>query len=160
METLKAILRGVWGKLISVWPPNRIVTVLGPLIFVPLAGYLAVKAAEWGLPPLDPGFLAGIFAAGALAAIEALRKFMEGWIAYEAQLADPAKDPVLAGVHKTPPPDIKESGTPVAGEYDVTYDDGEGLDDEALLSQPDDIAESDIDDADVAERRQRVPDAE
>jgi hypothetical protein len=42
----------------------------------------------------------------------------------------------------------------------VTYDDGEGLDDEALLSQPDDIAESDIDDADVAERRQRIPDAE
>lgn len=147
---LLTIARDLYGKLRQAWPPNRVVTLLGPLVFVPAAGWLAVKAAEWGLPNVDPGFLVGVFAAGALAAIESLRKFMDGWIQYEAQLADPDKDPVLAKVHQKPPPEVKESGEIVGGGDQVPSGDGD-----YELSQPDDIAESDIDDPDEVERRER-----
>lgn len=157
---LRAVLGGMWNRLITAWPPNRIVTVLGPLVFVPAAGWVAVKAAEWGLPPIDPGFLAGIFVAGALAGLTTIKKFIDGWIAYEAQLASPDQKPVLAKVHRVPPAEIKEGGVPLPPGGTGGEGSGGGIEEgppdaDFILSQPSDIAESDADDPDALARAEQ-----
>lgn len=133
------------------WPPNRVVVLLTPILFVPAAGWVTVKAAQLGLT-LDNDQVVGAFVAGGLAAITMAYKFLTGWQAYEAQIADPMKKPILAPGHQDPPPVKKEGGEPLPpGESGLES----GLDGDALLSQPDDISESDSDDPDLDERVER-----
>lgn len=141
------------GYLKKNWPPNRVVVLLTPVLFVPVAGWVTVKAAQLGLN-LDHDQVVGAFVAGGLAAITMAYKFLSGWQAYEAQIADPDKKPILAPGHQDPPPVAKEGGEeiPESGNDSQVYAD---MDDDAILSRPADIAESDIDDPEALERRER-----
>jgi hypothetical protein len=77
--------------------PNRVVAVLTPLIFAPLAG----AAAAW-LAEHFPGFqvdqkaLEEIFIAGALIALAPAIQWLHGWQKFEAREAELKRDLVLA----------------------------------------------------------------
>jgi hypothetical protein len=77
--------------------PNRVVAVLTPLIFAPLAG----AAAAW-LAEHFPGFqvdqkaLEEIFIAGALIALAPAIQWLHGWQKYEAREAELKRDLALA----------------------------------------------------------------
>ena len=168
----------IWSSIKKAWPPNRVVTMLTPLVFMPLAGWIATQVAQHfpGLPAIDSEWLTGVFVVGALGALTTAYSWLDGWKKYEAQLAHPDMKPVLAPSHKTPPAEIKEGGEtlPPGGdprpnrpdpgdwlgdELDLHEDYVPELDDEERLelSLPDDIAESDADDPDAPERRERIP---
>jgi hypothetical protein len=89
--------------------PNRLVAVLTPLVFAPLAGAISVFAADH-VPGLniDSGQLQSVFIAGALIAFGKAGLWLKGWQDWEkAQIAVPddvandmalgaAADPVAA----------------------------------------------------------------
>ena len=81
---MKDFVNSIIDKLQEVFPVNRIVVLLTP-VFAALSGWAATWAAENmpGLPPLDPHWLAGIFVAGAVAAITAAYAWIDGWQGYE-----------------------------------------------------------------------------
>src|SRR3954465_8696921 len=66
--------------------PNRIVAVLTPLLFAPLAGSVSALAAEY-FPGLDvpSSALQQIFIAGALIAFAKAAQWTHGWQKYEAR---------------------------------------------------------------------------
>ena len=72
--------------------PNRVVAVVTPLVFAPLAGALSAWLAEH-----FPGFnvpqdqLEKVFIAGALIALAPAAQWLHGWQKYEARQADSAK---------------------------------------------------------------------
>lgn len=81
---------GKWSvKISETWPPNRIATVLGPLVLVPASA----AASAWlasnfpGLPQFPPEQILAFATAGAIAAITMLYKFLSGWQRYEAREA-------------------------------------------------------------------------
>jgi len=65
-------------------PPNRLVTVLTPLVFAPLAGAISVLAAEH-IPGLDidSDQLQQVFIAGALIAFGKAGLWLKGWQDWE-----------------------------------------------------------------------------
>jgi hypothetical protein len=69
--------------------PNRIVAVLTPLLFAPLAGSISALAAEY-FPGVDlpSSALEQIFIAGALIAFAKAAQWTHGWQKYEAREAD------------------------------------------------------------------------
>ena len=69
--------------------PNRIVAVLTPLVFAPLAGSISALAAEY-FPGIDvpSSALEEIFIAGALIAFAKAAQWTQGWQKYEAREAD------------------------------------------------------------------------
>jgi hypothetical protein len=69
--------------------PNRIVAVLTPLLFAPLAGSVSALAAEY-FPGIDvpSNALEEIFIAGALIAFAKAAQWTQGWQKYEAREAD------------------------------------------------------------------------
>jgi len=69
--------------------PNRIVAVLTPLLFAPLAGSVSALAAEY-FPGLDvpSSALQQIFIAGALIAFAKAAQWTHGWQKYEAREAE------------------------------------------------------------------------
>lgn len=77
-------------QLQAKWPPNRIVAVLTPVAFVPLAGFLATWVANHfpGIPTLDPNWLSGIFVTGAASALLMAYKWIDGWQKHEARVVD------------------------------------------------------------------------
>jgi hypothetical protein len=72
-------------------PPNRIVALLTPLVFAPLAGAIATWAAE-NFPGVEvsSGALEEIFIAGALIALAPAAQWLHGWQKWEAREADAA----------------------------------------------------------------------
>jgi hypothetical protein len=69
-------------------PANRVVAVLTPLVFAPLAGAISVAAAD--LAPgvnVDPSSLTAIFIAGATIAFGKAAQWTKGWQAWEQQSA-------------------------------------------------------------------------
>lgn len=79
---LKELARQTWQKVKKTWPVNRVVTVLTPLVFVPVSGAVTAWLAVHfpGLPSFDPTVVAGYGALGAAAALAAGYKWMDGWI--------------------------------------------------------------------------------
>ena len=75
--------------------PNRLVAVLTPLVFAPLAGAVAVLAAEH-LPGLDidSDQLQQIFIAGALIAFGKAGLWLKGWQDWEKRQAEVSEDVV------------------------------------------------------------------
>jgi hypothetical protein len=71
--------------------PNRIVALLTPLVFAPLAGAIATWAAD-NLPgvQLPPGSLEEVFIAGALIALAPAAQWLHGWQKWEQREADAA----------------------------------------------------------------------
>jgi hypothetical protein len=83
--------------------PGRLVAVLTPLIFAPLAGSISVLAARY-LPgvDIDQGSLQAVFIAGATIAFGKAALWLKGWQDWEKREADAA-----------------------GGEVDLPHDDGE-----------------------------------
>jgi len=74
--------------------PNRIVAVLTPLIFAPLAGTIAAFVAH-NFPGVDisEGSLTQIFIAGALIAFAKAAQWTRGWQKYEERHEATPEDP-------------------------------------------------------------------
>jgi hypothetical protein len=84
--------------------PNRIVAVLTPLVFAPLAGAVAAWLAEhFPGVEVDQGALQEIFIAGALIALAPAAQWLHGWQKYEARQAELERDLVLANAAAQPP---------------------------------------------------------
>jgi len=133
--------------------PGRLVAVLTPLIFAPLAGSISVLAARY-LPgvDIDQGSLQAIFIAGATIAFGKAALWLKGWQDWEKREADAAGAEVdlphddgeaQAGAGVEQGPDlvqdaaleedpVEEDEDPVDGE-ELDFDDGD-LDD--LLADP------------------------
>jgi hypothetical protein len=98
---------------VSSLTPNRIVTLLGPTVFAPLAGFICLWASEH-LPGIDvphkvAGALstAGIFIVGAVIAHLKSSKWLDGWQKYEERAA-------LLGSGATPPAGEFHEAAPAA----------------------------------------------
>ncbi len=133
--------------------PGRLVAVLTPLVFAPLAGSICVLAARY-LPgvDIDQGSLQAIFIAGATIAFGKAALWLKGWQDWEKREADATstevdlphddgeadagtgveQDPVLAQDAAADEDPIEEDEDPVDGE-ELDFDDGD-LDD--LLAAP------------------------
>lgn len=77
--------------------PNRIVAVLTPLVFAPLAGAIAAWVAE-NAPGVDLSQerLTSIFIAGALVALAPALQWLHGWQKYEQREAEAERTVELA----------------------------------------------------------------
>jgi hypothetical protein len=131
--------------------PGRLVALLTPLIFAPLAGSISVLAARY-LPgvDIDQGSLQAIFIAGATIAFGKAALWLKGWQDWEKREADASGDVVDlpddhagSGFDEEPAPaqDAAPDDEPVEDEDAVDADedpvDGEELDfDESDLDDP------------------------
>jgi hypothetical protein len=77
--------------------PNRVVAVLTPLVFAPLAGAVAAWLAEH-FPgfSVDQNALEEIFIAGALIALAPAAQWLHGWQKFEARQAELERDVAVA----------------------------------------------------------------
>ena len=118
---------------------NRIVAVLTPLVFAPLAGVAATWAAK-NLPgvALPADKIEEIFIAGALIALAPALQWLHGWQKYE-QRQDDALARAATGFGIVPVPD---TGTPPLDEYDVPVDDFEYLDEGDELDDYDEFEDT------------------
>jgi hypothetical protein len=115
--------------------PNRVVAVVTPLLFAPLAGAVAAWLAEH-----FPGFqvdqkaLEEIFIAGALIALAPAIQWLHGWQKFEAREAALERDLALAdgavGVEGSADP-----GEPGDVDEPTDVDESTGLDDAADLEE-------------------------
>jgi hypothetical protein len=131
--------------------PGRLVALLTPLIFAPLAGSISVLAARY-LPgvDIDQGSLQAIFIAGATIAFGKAALWLKGWQDWEKREADASGDVVDlpddhagSGFDEEPAPaqDAAPDDEPVEDEDAVDADEdpveGEELDfDESDLDDP------------------------
>jgi hypothetical protein len=127
--------------------PNRIVAVLTPLVFAPLAGAIATWVAE-NFPGVEvsQSALEEIFIAGALIALAPAAQWLHGWQKFEAREAEAENAVRLAAAGAVP--EVVPEPLPVESEEAVDFAeleelaelsedlDGEleGLDEEALLA--------------------------
>lgn len=119
--------------------PNRVVAVLTPLVFAPLAGAVTAWLAEH-----FPGFnvdqdqLQAIFIAGALIALAPAAQWLHGWQKYEERQAESAKASVEAE-HATPQA-FEEAEPDAAADLEdlAAFDE---LDDLDQLDELDDLTE-------------------
>ena len=128
--------------------PNRIVALLTPLVFAPLAGVIATWAAE-NLPgvTVPRESIEEIFIAGALIALAPAAQWLHGWQKYE-QRQQEVENAAATGfgmvVAEPPPP---ESFVAVEEDYaDLDLDELDDLDDW-----------DEFEDTSVAEDEQPVP---
>jgi hypothetical protein len=129
--------------------PGRLVALLTPLVFAPLAGSISVLAARY-LPgvDIDQGSLQAIFIAGATIAFGKAALWLKGWQDWEKREADASGDVVDlpddhagSGFDGEPAPaqDAAPDEDPV--EDDDPLEDEDPVDGEEL-----DFDESDLDD--------------
>jgi hypothetical protein len=80
------LLNRLLDRLQATFPPNRIVVLLTPIIFVPAAGWAAAWLAKH-VPGLNvsPGEIAAFVGAAALAALTLAYKWLDGWQHHEHQ---------------------------------------------------------------------------
>lgn len=88
-----SFLHACIDKLQATFPPNRIVVLLTPLVFVPAAGAVSAWVAEHfpGIS-LSEEAVIGFAVAGALSALTAAYKWLDGWQQHERMKADPEMD--------------------------------------------------------------------
>ena len=112
--------------------PNRVVAVLTPLLFAPLAGAVAAWVAEH-FPgfQVDKSALEEVFIAGALIALAPAAQWLHGWQKYEARQAE--RDPEVVAGDFVPADPIAEEPP---GLDDLDLDD---LDELAELAEMDDF---------------------
>jgi len=122
--------------------PNRVVAVLTPLVFAPLAGAVTAWLAEH-FPgfQVDPDQLQAIFIAGALIALAPAAQWLHGWQKYEARQAESAKASIVA--EQAAPQAIADAEPGAAAELEdlAAFDDLDDLDDLDQLDELDDLAE-------------------
>lgn len=131
--------------------PGRIVAVLTPLVFAPLAGGIAVWSAK-NFPGanIDADKLQAVFIAGATAALGQGALWLKGWQDYEKR-----QEAVPAGVSNdirleetlTPRSTIADAAAPAAavnGSADAGAPEEEGLDEELLADGFDEELDDDL----------------
>ena len=116
---------------------NRIVALLTPLVFAPLAGFASTWAAEH-LPGVNipPDQMEQIFIAGALIALAPAAQWLHGWQKHEAREAEALAAaatgfgmvPVAMAAEPEPPPEEEEMGLSDE-DAEEDYDDLDDLDD-------------------------------
>ncbi|HKG39810.1 MAG TPA: hypothetical protein VKB25_12530 [Conexibacter sp.] len=148
--------------------PNRIVALLTPLVFAPLAGAVAAWLAEHfpGIE-VDQESLQQIFIAGALVALVPATQWLHGWQKHEARQAELERDVALAsltataatatampvwdedmdaGAFEDPDDDFDELPEPPSAEFDDAFDatdDDDELDELEALGDLGDFGEAD-----------------
>lgn len=119
--------------------PNRVVAVLTPLVFAPLAGAIATWIAD-NLPgaEISASSLEEVFIGGALIALAPAAQWLHGWQKYEARKAEQEHAVELA----TAPAVAAAAATaPAIEEFDAA--EAEGLEDLAELEDMEDFDELD-----------------
>jgi hypothetical protein len=83
--------------------PNRIVAILTPLVFAPLAGAVCAWVAD-NVPgaSISQDQLTNIFIAGALVALAPAAQWLHGWQKYETQQAETERAVELANIAAGP----------------------------------------------------------
>ncbi len=117
--------------------PNRVVAVLTPIVFAPLAGAIAALLAEHfpGIS-VDKGSIEQVFIGGALIGLAPALQWLHGWQKYEARQAGFAHELALAEAGAEGGLTIAAAGTAEAAS---------GVD--QLGSAPDEV-DDDVDDLD------------
>jgi len=89
----RALLNRLIDYLQEKFPPNRVVVLLTPLVFVPAAAYISALAAKQ-IPGvhLDPAEITGVFVAGGLGAAVKAYKWLDGWQFHERQRVGAVED--------------------------------------------------------------------
>jgi hypothetical protein len=115
--------------------PNRVVAVLTPLLFAPLAGAVAAWAAEH-FPgfQVDKSALEEVFIAGALIALAPAAQWLHGWQKYEARQAERDRE-VVTGDFVPADPVAEEA----PGLDDLDLDDLTEIDELDELAEMDDF---------------------
>ena len=130
--------------------PGRLVALLTPLIFAPLAGSISVLAARY-LPgvDIDQGSLQAIFIAGATIAFGKAALWLKGWQDWEKREADAPSDVVDlpddhagSGFDEEPAP--AQDAAP--DEDPVEDEDAVGADEDPVEGEELDFDDSDLDD--------------
>jgi|tagenome__1003787_1003787.scaffolds.fasta_scaffold19286773_2 hypothetical protein len=105
-------------------PTNRMVAVLTPLVFAPLAGSIAVVAAKYfpGVK-IDQGSLTAIFVAGATIAFGKAAIWMKGWQSWEQKQPEGEVVPVAVDEVADLEPDAADVDDTGADEDFVEEDD-------------------------------------
>jgi hypothetical protein len=129
---------------------NRIVALLTPLVFAPLAGVISTWAAD-NLPgvTLPPDKIEAVFIAGALIALAPAAQWLHGWQKYEAR-QDEALLAASTGFATTSV--VAAEAPPSEEDLDLVDEEFEDLDD---LDDLDDFDE--FEDTSVYEDEQSVP---
>jgi hypothetical protein len=82
---LKLLNRGI-DYLQEKFPPNRVVVLLTPLVFVPVSAVVSAWVAKhFPGVNLSPVVIGGAAAAGALSALATAYKWIDGWQKHEGQ---------------------------------------------------------------------------
>ena len=128
---------------------NRIVALLTPLVFAPLAGVISAWAAD-NLPgvTLPPDKIEAVFIAGALIALAPAAQWLQGWQKYEAR-QDEALLAASTGFGMT---SVVAEEAPPEEDIDLLDEEFEDLDD---LDELDDFDE--FEDTSIFEDEQSVP---
>jgi hypothetical protein len=146
------VIREIYAAIRMKFTPGRVIVLLTSLLAVvlpPISAFCATWIAQHfpGLPPIDPNWLAGIFATSIIATVTPIVilgfKRLDGLVKYEALVADPYMN-------------TEQTILPEGAKL-------KGLDGPGELSRPgEDIAESEVDDPDEVARREReeLPDQE
>ena len=118
--------------------PNRLVALLTPIVFAPLAGSIAVLAARY-LPgvDVDQGSLQAIFITGATIAFGKAALWLKGWQDWEKHQADAPGDDVDLP--------IDHSDIDMAEALDDSGLDGAGVDDDSALDEDLGFDDGDLD---------------
>jgi hypothetical protein len=131
--------------------PGRLVAILTPVLFAPLAGSISVLAARY-LPgvDIDQGSLQAIFIAGATIAFGKAALWLKGWQDWEKrQETAPAADVDLPAHDDAAESDPDFGAGPVLAES--PFDDEDPVDEEDSVDEEDpvDSEEPDFDDSDL-----------
>ena len=104
--------------------PNRVVAALTPIVFVPLAGYIATLVAKH-VPgvQIDQGQITAVFVAGALSVLPPMWKWLDGWQKYE-QREQEAELAARLGGHED---EATWPGEAVGSGGDSDYDEGQPI---------------------------------
>ena len=117
--------------------PNRVVALLTPLVFAPLAGAIAAWLAE-NFPGVDvsPSQLEGIFITGALIAFGKSAQWLHGWQKWEEREANATLAADQADAAAAPAAPVEPVESMVQDELafeDEPFGDGLEADDDLLL---------------------------
>jgi hypothetical protein len=126
--------------------PNRLVALLTPIVFAPLAGSIAVLAARY-LPgvEIDQSSLQAIFIAGATIAFGKAALWLKGWQDWEKRQAEAPGDAVDLPLTDGDKPAI-------AADQEGAFDDDPILEDDPMLDEdPAGDEDLDFDDGDLDE---------
>jgi hypothetical protein len=122
--------------------PNRIVAILTPLVFAPVAGGIATWLAEhFPGAGVNEEQLTAIFISGSLIALAPAVQWLNGWQKWEAREAEAAREAELAEIESPAAVPVDEEPGLYEEEFtdeaEFAYDD-EDLDDLAELEELED----------------------